>query len=281
MTDTHVAADATAATPAEAVTPAAAPIADAAPIAATPEATSAPAAPAEGAKTESAPSLLSSGDGKPKAEAPKDTPKEQPAPAAADAKDAPKEPEAKPAETDPAKTADAIQPPAQVKYEELKVPEGLDEGRVKSWLDIVNDPKLSATERASKELEVYHTAVKEIGEQAAAHQRKVWTDYNDGLKTDLRKDTEIGGAKMDAALSRAKAVVLEMLPPESAQKFLAFADYSGMGNHPEVIRLLNKIGEKLNIFETGITPANAKPPAPQKGPGNRGWYPTMRPDQAA
>lgn len=282
MTDTPVAAEtppaispSAAPAAAEVSTPAAAPIADAAPIAAAPEAPSAPAAPAEVAQPESTSSLLSSADGKP-AETPKDAPKEQPAPAAADAKDPPKEAEAKPAEaTDPAKTADALQPPAQVKYEELKVPDGLDEGRIKSWLEVINDPKLSAVERASKSLEAYETAAKELGEQAAANQRKVWTEYNDGLKAELRKDPEIGGAKMDRSLSMALSVVKEILPPESAQKFLAFADYSGMGNHPEVIRFLNKIGEKLNIFEDGITPAGAKPPNPPKGPGNRGWYPTM------
>lgn len=265
------------------------------------------AAPTSDAKADAvsapAPSLLSAAEGKPKADAKADAPAaetksessaktETPAPADA-AKPDEKAKETKEAPTDaakaddakakddaakaidPAKTADAAaQPPAPVTLEELKLPADikLAEKESKAFLDTINDAKLDSKTRAQSLLDLHMAEIKRVAEETNKHQVDVWTKYNDGLKSELRADPEIGGNRLDTSLSMAKAVVEEYLPPESAAKLLAFMDYSGAGNHPEVVRLLNNIGTKLNIFEDKIVPAMAKAPAMPKSPGNRGWY---------
>lgn len=306
MTDTPVAAEAPtsitpAAVPAAAdSSPAAAPITEASgplsgsapdsPPASSAAAQSSPADSATSASSggkDSSPSLLSSADGK--TSETKDAPKEQPAPAAepakVEAKDAPKEPEAKPADaTDPAKPADAIQPPALVKLDELKLPEGvtLAEKESQAFLDTINDAKLDGKGKAQNLLDLHVAEIKRVADQAAEHQRKVWTDTNDGWKNEFRKDPEVGGSKSEASLRLGKAVIDDAIPePEIRERIYQYLNYSGMGNHPDMIRLFARLGKQRDVFEDGSNTANARPPNPPKGPGNRGWYPTMGGDKAA
>lgn len=245
----------------------------------------------ESASIESSPSLLSSAAGK--------TP-DQPAPAA----DAKTEPDAKAAETpdgakpgetpakpdDPGKTskpegkADAATDPATkdatpaaapapVSIEDLKLPEGvsLDAEAGKALLDIVNNADLSRKDLTQGMLGLHQKEMERYAKHVTDNQRKVWDDLNAGWKDQLRKDPELGGNRLNTSLSMAKAVVEEFLSPEDAKALLVHTDNNGMGNFPVFIRLLHSIGKRMNVFEDGIV-ANAKAPAPAKGPGKRGWY---------
>ena len=261
------------------------------------------------APAKSEPSLLEAAAGKPKADAPapdgatakpESTAKadDKPAPEAAkpddkkpdETKDA-KAPEAKDgdkpkddaAKPDPAKDATAeIQPPAPVKYEAFKVPEGikLDDAQIGKFTEIAGAAQVKQ-ETAQALVDLYMEDVQRISNQAVEHaraeQRKVWNTFNDTNKTALRNDPELGGNRLETTLSVAKAFIEEYGgSPEQVQELLAHTTNNGMGNFVGFIRLLNNAGLALNIFEDSLVPANASPPKPTKGPGARGWYDTPK-----
>lgn len=268
---------------------------------AVPAAEAAPATPAteapavvktEPAEQKSEPSLLESAEGK-KPEAKTETKVSEPSKdgkdtsAPAEAKPEPKsdKPEAK-AEakkdegkkdeakaTDQTKEATASQPPAPVKYEAFKVPDGikLEDEKLAKFTEIVGTRQIPQ-EDAQNLIDLYIQERKSDVERAQAEQRRVWNALNDTWKTDLRKDTEIGGNRLETSLSMAKAVVEEYLKPQEARELLAHMSNNGMGNFKPMVRLLHNIGKSLNIFEDGMVPANPTAPKMPKSPGNRGWY---------
>lgn len=290
--------------------PAAAPVPDAAVVSPPVVAASTPTVEAPAAPVESEvfqPSLLEAAAGKPKPEATTEAKAEvkadekaspdTPAPAedakddAKDAKaDGDKKPEvkadeAKPADkaTDPVKDATAeAQPPAPVKYEAFKLPEGLklDEKELGRFTELAGTAQVPQ-ETAQKMIDLYIEDRQNLYQQAAAEQRKVWNTLNDGWKTDLRKDAVLGGNRLETSLSMAKAVVEEYGgSPEQVRDLIAHTSNNGMGNYPGFVRLLHNIGVAMNVFEDSMVPANPSAPKAEKGPGKRGWYPSMGNGQA-
>lgn len=253
-----------------------------------------PAAPAADAKPagdsapapDSSPSLLEAAGGKPKADgasadaklpadpatdASKDAKVETPAPADAKppeaAKDAAKDPGKAP---DPAKEATAeAQPPAAKTYEPFKTPEGVKLGdkELKAFTDVIGPDQLPQ-ETAQNLVDLYLSETKRIQAEAEQHQRDVWSAFNDTRKSELRNDPEVGGNRLDTSLAIAKAVVEEFggTPAQKAAFFERISDTkgNGMGNDVGLIRILNNIGVKLNIFEDKIVPANPVAPTMPK-----------------
>lgn len=246
------------------------------------------------AAPQSAPSLLETAAGKPKAEA-EATPaaeagaaKDEPAPAEAAKSDGegakpegekPADDAAKPkdaAEADPDKkdaTAETP-PPAPIKYEAFTLPEGikLDDKKLEAFAEIVGTEQVKQ-EAAQKLVDLYVGEIQQMQQKLVDDQRKVWNTLNDGWKSDLRSDPELGGNRLETSLSIAKAVIEEYGgSAEQVQELLAHTSNNGMGNYPGFVRLLHNIGTKLNVFEDSIVPANPQSPKAQKSPGNRGWY---------
>ena len=209
------------------------------------------------------PSLLEAAAGKPKADAPKaDTPAPE---VKAEVKATP----------DPAADATLETPaPAPVKYEAFKLPEGLklDDKKVSEFTEIIGARQIPQ-EEAQKLLDLYIADRQADAAAMQAEQRRVWDSLIDGWKTELRKDPQLGGNRLETTLSMAKAVIEEYGgSPEQVRELLAHTSNNGMGNFPGFVRLLHNIGKALNVFEDSIVPANAQPPKPAKTPGNRGWY---------
>lgn len=262
----------------------------------------APAATGEAAPPAGEPTLLEAAEGKkPAAEAAGET-KEQPAPADAAKPDADpaagdkkpaegdaKDPKADPAkesgdkgaaETDPAKkdaTAEN-QPPAPIKYDAFKLPDGvkLDDERLSKFTEVAGKGQVTqevAQDLVNLHIEEMQRLEKDIQERATQHQQDVWKGLNDGWKAELRKDEKLGGNRIETNLSMAKAVLEEYGgTPEQVRDLLAHTKANGMGNYPGFIRLLVNIGEALNVFEEGTVAGDTSPARPQRGPGNRGWY---------
>lgn len=281
---------------------AAAPAADAAP-AAPAEAAPAPAVEAAAAPGAEAPkgepSLLEAATGtKPEAAAAADAPaadKDSPAPAeaATDAKpegdkpkaeddkskaegDKPKDGDDKSAaETDPAnKDATAAEPPAPIKYEAFKVPDGiaLEEKELAKFTEVAGNAQIPQ-EVAQNLIDLYVEERKQDLARAEQHQRDVWTKLNDTWKSDARKDEQIGGNRLETALARGKAVLEEYGgSPDQVRELIAHTSNNGMGNFPGFLRFLDNVAQALNVFEDSAVGANPSPPKPAKGPGQRGWY---------
>jgi hypothetical protein len=287
-------------TPAASV--AAAPAAEAAPVVCAAPAAGAEAgmavapdgAPAE-VKTDSAATLLEAATGKPKPDAAAaegaDGKKDEPAPADAAKTDAEKtaaekgdakpkteaelKAEAEAAKTDPdAKDATAeAQPPAPIKYEAFKLPDGLklDDKELAKFSEFAGAAQIPQ-DVAQGLVDMYVAERQNDVVQARADQRKVWDTLNDTWKTDLRNDPQLGGNRLETTLSLAKAVVEEFLPANEQAEYMAHMRNNGMGNFKLHVKLLHNIGKAMNVFEDGIVPANPQAPKAQKGPGQRGWY---------
>jgi hypothetical protein len=253
------------------------------------------AAATDTAASDSAPTLLEAAAGKPKPDAAvadsADGKKEEPAPTDAakpDAKDAkpegdkPKEEatadkkdEAAKADPD-AKEATAAEPPAPIKYEAFKLPDGikLDDKELTKFTEFAGNAQIPQ-DVAQGLVDLYVAERQNDAALARAEQRKTWDTLNDTWKTDLRNDPELGGNRLETSLSMAKAVIEEYLPAGEQGEYLAHLKNNGMGNFKLHVKLLRNIGKALNIFEDGIVPANPQAPKGTKGPGQRGWYPTM------
>lgn len=199
---------------------------------------------------------------------------------AAPAAEKPKDDAAKP---DPAKDATAEpQPPAPVKYEAFKVPDGikLDEKKLGQFTEIIGGAQVKQ-EVAQSLMDLYVAERQADATSMAAEQRRVWNALNDGWKSELRKDSVLGGNRLETSLSMAKAVIEEYGgSPEQVKDLLAHTSNNGMGNYPGFVRLLHNIGVAMNVFEDSIVPANPTAPKTEKGPGKRGWYPSMGNGQA-
>lgn len=257
----------------------------------------APAASGLAASPAGEPTLLEAAEGKkPAAETPAGENKDQPAPTEAAKPDGDKKPDGdvkekgegdkpkpesdKPAaETDPAKkdaTAEA-QPPAPIKYDAFKLPDGvkLDEERLSKFTEVAGKGQVTqevAQDLVNLHIEEMQRLEKDIQQRATQNQQDVWKALNDGWKAELRKDERLGGNRIETNLSMAKAVLEEYGgTPEQVRDLLAHTKANGMGNYPGFIRLLVNIGEALNVFEEGSVAGDTRPP---KAAGSRAerWY---------
>lgn len=85
-------------------------------------------------------------------------------------------------------------------------------------------------------------------EQAAQH-----TALRDGWKAELTADPEIGGEKLAENLATAKAAMLAVATP----KMQAILANSGLGDHPEVVRMFLKIAPAFSTDK--FVPGGNKP----------------------
>jgi hypothetical protein len=95
-----------------------------------------------------------------------------------------------------------------------------------------------------------------------AAQKATWAD-------EAKKDAEIGGAKWDETVTLS-ARALDMLGYPAGSPFRQFLTETGLGNHPEMIRAMRRIGERVSddSFERGNGASNTPP----KSVADR-WYP--------
>jgi hypothetical protein len=100
--------------------------------------------------------------------------------------------------------------------------------------------------------------------EAAAEVHERWKD-------EAKADPEIGGAKFDATLDTARQALRQVGTPALVEVL----NETGLGNHPEVIRLFAKIGSKIaedSFVPSGKSPGGTRtfaerlyPSAPAKG----------------
>ena len=84
-------------------------------------------------------------------------------------------------------------------------------------------------------------------------QRKEWFDTS-------KADPEIGGANWDKTLSTA-SMALDKLGATKGSPFRTLLDDSGLGNHPEMIRMMKRVGEAIGedaSFARSDTTGSAK-----------------------
>lgn len=141
----------------------------------------------------------------------------------------------------------AAKPDAVPEKYDLKTPEGvpLDEAALAEFEPIAKELKLT-NEQAQKLADI-HTKRMQETERANAEQ---WKQTTAKWVDDIKADKEIGGANLDTSVRHAQAALAKFGTPE----LKAQMDATGMGNHPELVRVFARIGKAMaedNFIQSG------------------------------
>ena len=132
------------------------------------------------------------------------------------------------------------------KYD-LKTPEGvpLDEAALAEFEPIAKELKL--TNEQAQKLADLHTKRMQETDKANAEQ---WKQTTAKWADDVKADKELGGANLDTSVRHAQAALNKFGTPE----LKAQMDATGMGNHPELVRVFARIGKAMaedNFIQSG------------------------------
>jgi hypothetical protein len=142
------------------------------------------------------------------------------------------------------------EPPVEpLKVEDLKLPEGFEmvPELGNKFVEVVNNAELSPQERANALLALHSETI-----QAAEETRsKAWDDMQTEWKDAVKADPDVGGAKMQPALTNIGKLINEFGDGELKGVF----DLTGAGNNVHMIKFLDKIANVLtegNFFKAGV-----------------------------
>ena len=163
----------------------------------------------------------------------------------------PPKPEAPTPSVSPPEHAPAPEP--SVTYEAFNLPEGFtpDQKEMDAFTGILREGKASQ-ETGQKLLDLYTGEIRKL----ETYQREHWQNTLDTWKEDTLADPQLGGNRFQTVLTRCTAVLNEFGTPQ----FLEMLDASGLGNHVEMFRFLNKVADFVGE-PSARTSAEAKPPA--------------------
>lgn len=156
----------------------------------------------------------------------------------------------KPGEEKPGDKEGEKKPEGAPEKYEFSAPEGteLDKAAVEQFEPIARELNLSQ-EQAQKLVDLYGSKVMpQLMKQQAESWQKQVADWG----TAAKEDKEIGGDKFGANLEKAKQAMGTFATPELRE----FLESSGMGNHPEMIRLMVKVGAAMS--EDNLVTSNEK-----------------------
>jgi hypothetical protein len=188
-------------------------------------------------------SLLSTNDTSEVSDAP--APVEAAAPAVESAPESAQQPEGENTETPEAGAPES--------YESFSLPEGyqVDESKVvefQSWAKTNNLSQAAAQSAVDMFIQQK--------EQDAAAVEKAQGEWEDASKT----DTEFGGNAFDVSIRTAVKTINKFGTPELTD----FLNATGIGNHPEIIRIMYRVGQSISEDKIVMGSANATPRTAEK-----------------
>lgn len=161
------------------------------------------------------------------------------------------------AETPPAETSLASPP---VSYEPFTLPEGqtLDEAQLGAFKDLLGEHK--APQALGQSLvDLYFGEVNRI----KTYQQEVWDRTQEQWMDQVRSDPELGGSRLETVAKTCGSVIERFGSNDLRDALTA----TGMGNHPAMVRFINKIGQFLG--EGRPVPAAKPAPAPPPSKAQR------------
>lgn len=167
-----------------------------------------------------------------------------------------------------AETTEAKPVDEPIEYGEFTLPEGqeLDSELLEQFVPLFKEAKLPQ-EAAQKLVEQYASVLPSIAEKVQAQVlEQVQTEFkqkNEQFLESTRKDPEIGGIKLTESTAYCgRAIDAFCSTPQEAQAFKAAMNEMGMGNHPEVVRFLTRVGKSVSegtFHRSGATTAPVDP----------------------
>ena len=132
-------------------------------------------------------------------------------------------------------TADKAEKVIPDVYADFKVPEGMevDKSLLNEALPVFKEMKLSQ-EEAQKLVDLQAQYSKADAERVA----KAWKTTIDNWVNDAKNDKEFGGTKFNESIVVSKKGINHF----GNDKFKEMLEFTGVGNHPEMIRFLYKVG---------------------------------------
>ena len=169
-------------------------------------------------------------------------------------------PEAAAVEPEAAKPAEAeVAPEPAPTYEAFKLPEGftVPEDRMGAFTELAGKQRLSQ-EDAQSFLDLHAETMKTVQAAMDQRQRDVFDQTRAGWRDQFAKEA---GNRRDTMLQDAKWAISELEPDEAKRKEVWSAlSFSGMGDHPAIIRLLSNAAGKMRERTAPATPL-----APERG----------------
>ena len=146
----------------------------------------------------------------------------------------------------------AVPEGAPEEYSDFTYPEGvnLDEAAMAEAIPVFKELNLSQ-DQAQKLVDFDAARIQQADQQ--------WAETNAQWVNDIKTDTEMGGGKFPETLQFAKTA-MDKLGSDGLKQIL---NESGMGNHPEMVRVFSKMGRLLSEDQvhTGQPSAVSKDPA--------------------
>jgi hypothetical protein len=152
-------------------------------------------------------------------------------------------------------------------YEAIKLPEGTEvpEGFMDLFNPIAKDFNLSQ-EGAQK---LFDRLATDLQPKILAAQNEKWEGIKQTWSEQTKVDKEIGGVNFDDNVAVAQRALNTFGTPELRQ---ALSDY-GMGNHPEMVRLMLRIGKSMR--EDSVIHPDVSTDTSGEKAKLKGLYPTM------
>lgn len=118
----------------------------------------------------------------------------------------------------------------------------------------------------------------EVIQRIAEHQTTVWEETKSAWKDALEKDPEIGGNRLETTTQSLRQAVEKYAGTEDQVKeFREINNTMGWGNHPALVRLINNLVTKINVYETeSASPLSAQATAPKTKSMTERRYGSMR-----
>ena len=135
---------------------------------------------------------------------------------------------------------------APEEYSEFEVPEeyGINDETLTDYQSWAKENNLTQDQAQAGVNMV--TKMQEAQVSKWVEQQKAWVDQ-------AKSDTEIGGEKFDENISTA----VKARDSFGNSEFSEMLDTSGLGNHPEMIRFLNRVGRAISEDKVIVSGANA------------------------
>lgn len=160
------------------------------------------------------------------------------------------DPAAPAADPKPADDPKPAEPPGAPEAYEFVPPEGhvLDEGVIGKFSEVAKELNLPQ-DKAQKVLDVMAPAIAERQQAALQAMTSEWAEAS-------KADKEFGGEKLGENLAIAKTALDKFATPE----FTKLLNDTGLGNHPEVLRVFYRAGKAISA-DTVVTGKQAPAPA--------------------
>lgn len=170
----------------------------------------------------------------------------------------PPKPEA-PAETTEAAPAEA--PPA-VTWTDFSLPEGikLDDASLNTFKEVLGG-ELPPQERGQRLIDMHLQEIQRRDQAAFEHQVQVWNDTQEQWKNAVKADPELGGNRFNTTIQTCiNAVNRFGGNAQQRAELLQALDFTGAGNNPAIIRLINNMASRLAEGTPVTQSAAPKPP---------------------